>query len=179
MPTHPAPRMPNTAVQYQGIPPTPDRVFVRDLRTFDHKLKIEFDRHARRFVIVRVMPWGAPYLIWVIEAEDGGFRQPDQRDLKALYLADLWRHGGVKERIIKGEQKILDNQVKEEKHAEDTLRDATKDDKLQLRKTFRQASNDGKANSEFRRIENQGPGLTLSQIRAAKAQGIDPWQKTI
>ena len=31
--TNPIHRQPNTTPQYQGIPPVPDRIFVRDLRT--------------------------------------------------------------------------------------------------------------------------------------------------
>ena len=174
--TNPIHRPPNAAPQYQGIPPVPDRIFVRDLRTFDRKLSVQFDRYARRFVIVKEMPWGDPYMIWIVEDDFGGFRQPDQRDIKALYFADLWRHGGVKERVLAGERYAEDHKQKQEKEIDDTFRDATRDDALQLRRTFRQASNDGKANSEFRRVDTQGPGLTLPQIQEARSRGVDPWQ---
>lgn len=137
---------------YQGVPPTPTREFVKELKQFDNKLGIDFSRQLERFVIHRQRAFGDSVIVWVVDAENGGFRHPDQRDLQALYNADLWRHGGVRERVRKGEEYMLSYQENLDRKAREELRDITKDNKIQLRNTIRRATNEGNKGPEFRRI---------------------------
>ena len=156
---------------YQGVTPTPDRVFVRKLKEFDPRLSVEFSREDHRFVITRdaVCPGDAgyrAYKLWVVETAAGNFRQPDERDIYALWLGDLWRHGGVKARIMEGEAEILRRHEKEEKDIDQEFHDITKDNKRQLINTFKKASGEGKYGGEFRRIKVKNKGKTWSEIAA-------------
>jgi len=63
----------------------------------------------------------------------------------------------------------------DERRAKETLREASRDDRRQLKNTWRKACNLGKGNADFRRVEIERKGLTIEQIRAAKASGQDPW----
>ena len=163
---------------YTGVAPVPDWAFVKELKQFDSKLDIVFDRMAERFIIRRDRGWGKPWGVLVIETMDGNFRQPDQRDIKKLWEGDLWKHGGVKEHIRRGEEKMLNHKEKQTKDAEDELRAVTRDNKIQLSNTFRKASNQGSKAPEFRRVEvKNSRALTAEQIRSARQRGVDPWSK--
>jgi len=163
---------------FEGIPPTPDPGFVKRLHDFDPKLEVQFFRQWGRFVIVKPRAYGPAWQILPIEGEDGQFRQPDERDIRLLFYGDLWRHGGVKERVRAGEDHALGQQAKDDKRAETELHEASMDDKRQIRKAYRQALNDGKANSEFERVDIKSKGLTAAQIQAARSTGRDPWAES-
>jgi len=161
---------------YQGIAPEVDPGFKERLKNFDPKLYVAFDRDTHRFAIYRKMPTGTPYKILVVTGVKGEFRQPDQRDIAILHAADLWRKGRLKDFILSSEAKILENMAKEEKEAKDTFREASIDDRIQLRRMYRrEVLNEGKANAEFRRVDLDRKGLTLDEIQKARAQGKDPW----
>lgn len=164
---------------YQGVTPTPDRAFMKDLKQFDSRLDVVFDRMAERFIIRRDRGFGKPWGVLLVETEDGQFRQPDQRDIKRLYAGDLWRHGGVDARVRRGEQYTEDYNNKVTKDAEDDIRALSRENKIQLSNVYRKASNQGSKAPEFRRIEDiRKPGAkTLKEIKAARAAGRDPWTK--
>jgi len=149
---------------YKGIPPSPDPRFMRKLKEYDKKLYFEFDRVLSRFVIRRKVEIREDPKIWIVETEDGRFRQPDERDIAVLYMADLWRRGGVKHRIRVGEQKLLEYERVQEQKMRDELRDVTKDNKYQLRSTFRKATNDGKALSPYRQLLPKAKGKTYKEL---------------
>jgi hypothetical protein len=149
---------------YQGVTPTVDPTFLKKLKEFDPTLTCEFHRGHERFMIQRKATVGPPNNIMIVD-DFTGFRQPDERELAALYAADLWRHGGVTERIRKGEEYMRNYRKREDEKFKEELRDVTKDNKYWLRKTLRQANNDGKANHEFRRIEVKPRGYTVNDLR--------------
>ena len=149
---------------YKGIPPSPDPRFMRKLKEYDKKLYFEFDRALSRFVIRREIIGREDPKIWVVETEDGRFRQPDERDIAVMYMADLWRHGGVKQRVMLGEQKLLEHERIQEQKAKQELREATLDNKYQLRNTYRKAANDGKALPPFRQILPKSKGKTYKEL---------------
>lgn len=164
---------------YQGVPPAVDPSFKNRLREFDPKLEIDFDRETHRFAIYRKMPVGDSFKIMVVAGPEGEFRQPDMRDIAALHGADLWRKGRLRDFVRTSEAKILDNMRKEEKEAEDTFREASIDDRIQLRRMYRrEVLNEGKANAEYRRVDPNQRGLSLEQIKSARAAGKDPWAGT-
>lgn len=163
---------------YQGVTPVPDSTFVKDLKQFDSRLDVTFDRVAERFIIRRDRGWGKPWGVLLVETEDGRFRQPDQRDIKHLWDGDLWRHGGVEARIRRGDVRRDEYEDKLTKDADDELRAITKENKIQLSNTFRKATNQGSKTPEFRRVEvKNSRALTLKEIRTARAAGRDPWAK--
>lgn len=164
---------------FKGVKPTPDPAFVKALKEYDSKLDIIFDRMAERFIIRRQRAYGMPWGVLLVETEDEQFRQPDQRDIKKLYEADLWKNGGVDARIRRGEQTMWDYEEKLERDSKDTFRAMSRENKIQLSNTYRKATNQGSKAPELRRIEDiRKPGaLTLREIRAAKAAGRDPWGK--
>ena len=162
---------------YKGITPTPDSNFLNKLKEFDPQLGVKFFREFSRFVIIKPRAYGPPWQILLIETEDRQFRFPDERDIAALWLGDLWRHGGVEERITQGEERAKAVKSQEEKRAKETLREASRDDRRQLKNTWRKACNLGKGNADFRRVDIEQKGLTIDQIRSAKIQGQDPWAK--
>lgn len=143
---------------YKGVTPAPERRFVKDLKAYDDKLFVEFDRRFERFVIRRKTTLKPYPDIWVVQGEQGEFRQPDQRDMVVLWMADLWKNGGVRKRIEDGEEKILAAREKEEADIAQNFRDATKDNKYQLRNAYRKASNDGKVAPHTRRVDPKPKG---------------------
>lgn len=164
---------------YQGVPPVPDRVFVKDLKQFDSRLDIVFDRVLERFIVRRDRGWGKPWGVLLIETPDRQFRQPDQRDIKRLWEGDLWRHGGVEAHIRRGEERMKAAQEKEMRDAVDEIRQRSREDKVQLSNVWRKATNQGSKAPEFRKLSEIKPSnaLTIDQIRAARSEGRDPWEK--
>jgi hypothetical protein len=161
---------------YQGIPPVPDRQFVEDLQQYDGKLSVEFNRKYSRFVIVREVGLGKKYEILVVQGEDGGFRQPDHRDLKTLGAGDLWRKNQeARDMVRAGEEKMRQLREKQDADNVDDIRYLSRENRIQLHNTFRKASNNGSKAPEFRRVYVKSPGKTLEQIRQARAAGHDPW----
>jgi hypothetical protein len=151
-------------------------VFVRDLREFDPQLRIRFERRFEKFVITKRRAFGDDWNVLVVQTDNGDFRQPDQRDIKKLYDGDLWRHGGVKERIRSGEEKMLAAQPKDIANAEDELKARTRENKIQLSNAYRKTFNDGSKSPEIRRIDVQNPrARTVEQIKSARTAGKDPW----
>jgi hypothetical protein len=164
---------------YKGVPPVPDRAFVKTLKEYDNKLDIVFDRMAERFIIRRQRAFGQPWGVLLVETDDAQFRQPDGRDMRKLYEADLWKNGGVDARIRRGEQTMWDYEEKLERDTREHFRAVSRDNKIQLKNTYRKATNMGSKAPELRKIEEvRKPGaLTLDQIKAARAAGRDPWVK--
>jgi len=162
---------------YQGVTPAPDWAFVKKLREFDSKLQVTFDRRYERFIISKKVAFGSPFGVLAVNDEFGGFRQPDDRDIRTLYNGDLWRHGGVKERIRSGEETLRAHKEKEDRDTTQAFKERSRDDAIQLRNTYRKATNSGSKTPEFRRVDVKSGGKTLEEIRAARAAGQDPWEK--
>lgn len=162
---------------YQGVTPVPDSGFVKDLKAFDPKLRVRFERHMERFVITKRRAFGPDFNVLVVQTDDGEFRQPDRRDLMALWEGDLWRHGGVDARIRRGEEHMQEFQQKQDREIEEESRARTRDSKIQLSNAYRKTFNDGSKAPELRRVELNRRGLTAEQIRSARAAGKDPWNQ--
>jgi len=163
---------------YKGIPPTPNPEFVKDLKVFDPKLDVKFDRISERFVITKSRSFGNPFIVLVVAGAEGEFRQPNQSDIKALHEGDLWRHGGVEARVRKGEEYMRRHRFEEQQKITQELRERSLDDKIQLKNTYRKATNQGSKSPEFQKLPYRNPGLTAAQINKAREAGIDPWAAT-
>ena len=128
---------------------TPDPSFVRTLRGVDPKLGVKFN--GRNFVVTYERPSGDPANIHTVKREDGGFRQPDQRDIDFIRAFDM-QNESCRERLQRLSQRS--EQIREHirAQAKEEIRYATRDSKNQLAKAFLQATNQGKGNASFRRI---------------------------
>ena len=154
---------------YQGIVPSPDSGFKQKLKTFDPTLTVEFDRNVGKFVIKqpRRLRGGQAVALVIENNDDRPWRQPDERDLVMLRAGDF-EHRNHKDRIREGENRILDHQAKQEKEVTDTFREASRDDKIQIKNAYRRALNDGKVGGMFRRVTPKSKGYTVTDRRKVK-----------
>ena len=67
----------------------PDRVFMQRLKELDKKLGCRFVPSHQHFIITYERPIGSPATLMVVKRDDGGFRQPDNRDINTLCKYDL------------------------------------------------------------------------------------------
>lgn len=130
--------------------PEPERSFMRDLRNIDNKLGVKFN--GDHFVITYQRPYGEPVNIHRVKADDGGFRQPDRRDLSVIKGGDLAEGEKLENRLKKRAyaSECMRREAREKAASE--IRDITKDNRNQLVKKFTQKLNLSKGNSAFRRV---------------------------
>lgn len=129
----------------------PDRVFMHRLKTLDKRLGCYFNDNHNHFVVTYQRPVGSPAEIMLVENNQGGFRQPDSREINTLCEFDTHRTD-IKDRLQKGASYMEKYREKQDKEIRDSLREATLDDKQQLKSSYAKATNDGKCNSAFRRV---------------------------
>lgn len=128
----------------------PDRTFMKDLKFLDRRLDVKFN--GQHFIITFDRGHGDPVNIWVVKDEDGGFRQPDSRDLAALHRGDLAKMK-PDEYLRMISQHFEEYREKTKAKFRQEMRDRTKDDQRQLKEAFRQVVlGDPKANATFRRV---------------------------
>ena len=135
--------------------PEPDRSFLRDLRNMDRRLGTKFN--GEHFVVTYQRPFGEPVNVLRVRAEDGGFRQPDKRDLAIIKGGDLAEGPKMESRLREAAYKAERIRETDKRKAHENIRDMTKDSKNQLTTAFIQATNQGKGNATFRRIDHK-PG---------------------
>lgn len=144
----------------------PDRVFLERLKALDPKLDCVFNRNSERFVITYRRALGDPVPVIQVISKDGGFRFPDNRDLKALNEADTHRIS-VKERFQRTAQYMEDYRKRKKKEAKEQIRDMTKDGKIQLSQRLSRLAGFSKGNSAFRRILPRKRGKTIDELQNA------------
>ena len=133
--------------------PEVDRSFLRDLKSMDRRLGTKFN--GQNFIVTYRRPFGEPVNIYCIKADNGGFRQPDKRDLMVIKGGDL-AEGVSMDIRLKQRAYASELMTREAKRkAKENIRDMTKDDKRQLAKAFIQRTNLSKGNSTFRRIDHK------------------------
>jgi hypothetical protein len=130
--------------------PVVDRSFLRDLKNLDKRLGAKFN--GRNFVITYERGYGEPVNIHLVRDANGGFRQPDKRDLGILKGGDLAEGDSMDSRLKK--RAYLSEKMREKARADakDNIRHMTKDGKNQLAKVIAQKTNSSKGNAAFRRI---------------------------
>lgn len=131
--------------------PEIDRGFLKNLKALDKRLGTKFN--GNNFVITYDRGHGEPVNVLLVKRDDGGFRQPDRRELEALKKGDLATgesmHIRLKKMAYASDQMRAD--IRRKHH--ENIRNMTKDDKNQLAKVFLQRTNQGKGNATFRRID--------------------------
>jgi len=142
--------------------PTVDRSFARDLKTLDRRLGCKFN--GNQFVVTYERGYGEPANVHLVKGDDGGFRQPDHRDIEALRKGDQ-ENFRMKDHLDKMAYTYTLIQRKMREKVKDEIKGMTRDNKRQLINAFAKAANDRKANSTFRRINLKRKGKTIEEIR--------------
>jgi len=137
---------------FEGMTPVPDRTFVKKLKGLDKRLDCVFSRRHEKFMVTYARPTGTPSEIILVGKNEHGHRQPDQRDYAKLIEGDLARKS-VRERELEFVSYYSSYKEKQEREVEDTLHEATVDNRRQLMNTYTREFNLGKGNSTFRRID--------------------------
>lgn len=145
-------------VLYEGIPPVPDRGFIRKLKEISQKLDCEFSREYGKFVITAKGEISGRYELFMVEGDEGGgFRYPDNRDIAMVRKADRYVKSR-RQRIREAEEYMRTHREKENKRESDEIRNRTKDDKIQLARAYTKAANLGKWESTFRKVDTRPKG---------------------
>ncbi len=133
--------------------PQCDRSFSRDLKTLDRRLGTKFN--GEHLVVTYDRGYGEPVNIYRVKADDGGFRQPDRRDLEIIKGGDLNNGDRMETRLKKlaYASELMRREMR--RKSREMIRDHIKDDKNQLRRWVIDRSNSSKGNAEFRRIAHK------------------------
>lgn len=143
---------------YEGITPVPDRGFMRKLKEYNKNLDCKFCRKRGKFVITHKGEISGQYDVAIVEGDEGGgFRYPDNRDIRTIYEADRY-HKSRRQRERDAVEYMRKYREDEEKREADKIRDMTKDGKRQLMRTYTKAFNLGKCESTFRKINARPRG---------------------
>jgi hypothetical protein len=143
--------------------PAIDSSFMKDLKLMDKKLDIKFN--GKNFVVVYKRPYGEPANIHLIKAKDGGFRQPDKRDLIFIRSGDL-ESDRLKDRLDRLSRHCEDIRRDMRRKGKEEISAMTRDNKRQLVNAFVKGNNLGKGNSTFRRVNTKRKGKTIGEIRS-------------
>ena len=151
---------------YEGITPVVPREFVKKLKHIDKGLDCKFDRNQSRFIITQTGKISGQVPLFRVEGDDGGgYRYPDDRDIKAVNDADMHRRG-YRNAMREGEIMMEKQNARKTKDVEDTFRELTVDNKIQIANTWTKALRLGKGNSAFRRITpKSSEGFTVNDNR--------------
>jgi len=130
----------------------PDTSFLRKLKRLDPNLGCKYEPGHEHFVITYRRAVGQPVPVMLIEDGGGGFRWPDDRDIRKLEESDTHRVP-VKDRLRMLSKYFEEDREHRRRKAKENIRDMTKDNRIQLTRAFAKAANQGgKHNSQFRRI---------------------------
>ena len=113
----------------------PDRSFLNELKRADKRLDCRFN--GKFFVLTYERPCGGSVPIMSVRGENGGFRQPDQRDIMKVKESDLSREDYREKfmRMGKMSEYIKEQTERKQKRAAE-IRNMTKDGKRQLRRAY-------------------------------------------
>ena len=131
--------------------------FMRDLKRIDDRLDLWWSKNIERWVIVYHIPYKTTVNILVVETKDNGFRQLCDIDLEILHDGDMSREKN-KDHIKRVAEYMLDERLADRRRARESIRDMTKDNKIQLMQRFARINGGGKCNSAFRRINLASKG---------------------
>lgn len=138
----------------------PDRIFLKDIKQLDSKLDCHYEREHGHFVITYDRAAGGSVPILLVEGQDGGFRQPDRREILKLKKSDIQRVS-MEDQLKAAASYMEKERDKTRRNARDNIRNMTKDDKHQLASKFARLDR-GKHNSIFRRVGNKPKGKVFN-----------------
>lgn len=135
----------------------PERGFLRSLKNLDRRLDCVFRPEHEHFVITYDRGYGEPVNLHLVKTDDGGFRQPDNRDLKIIYDGDNSNRNPRLE-LEKKAQYMYEVRERDKQKSKELIRDLTKDNKIQLRNVYDKAHGVGKKKAAFRPITYRPKG---------------------
>lgn len=145
-------------VKYEGIPPVPDSGFICKLKKISPKLDCEFSREHGKFVITCQAEISGRYELFMVEGDEGGgFRYPDNRDIRTVQEADRYVKSR-RQRERESAEYMRKWREDEDRREESEIRDRTKDGRRQLMKAYTKAFNLGKCESTFRKVKTRPKG---------------------
>lgn len=139
----------------------PERGFLRNLKNLDRRLDCVFRPEHGHFVVVYDRGWGEPVNLLLVKTDDGSFRQPDNRELKALSDGDMEKQR-LSDKLAKTAQHMYEVRERDQRKAGELIRDLTKDNKIQLRNVYDQAHGQGKKKAAFRQIAYKPKGQVFN-----------------
>jgi len=136
-----------------------DRGFMEQLKAMDERLGACFDPDAEKILITYRRASGQDVPVYIVQTEEGEFRQPDGRDLQALRESD-GENITPKQRIEKTAKYFEEYQAKQRNATRAMILERTLDDKHQLRRTVNQIYNraSGKAGQHVRKLSPRARG---------------------
>lgn len=136
---------------------TPERGFMKNLKNLDRRLDCVFRPEHGHFVLTYQRPYGEPVNLHLVKRDDGGFRQPDMRDLKVIYDGDMTNKKPEIE-IAKRAYELLSVRDESMKKSKENIRLMTRDDRIQLMNAFQKAHGVGKNKAAFRPVTYKPKG---------------------
>jgi len=128
----------------------PDRAFMKELTSLDRRLSVKFN--GSNFVICYDRGHGEPVNVLRVKRDDGGFRQPDRRDLELLKQGDLANGDSMNRRLDKLAYASYELREKIRKTHSDNIKNMTKDDKHFLMNKIGKVAGQGKPRPAFRPV---------------------------
>jgi hypothetical protein len=147
--------------------PEIDRSFARDLKILDRRLGTKFN--GENFVVTYDRGYGEPVNVYRVKADDGGFRQPDRRDLECIKGGDLNNGDRMETRLKKMSYASEQMRKRIRENTRSEIRDMTKDSKTQLKRWVNDRANMGKGNAEFRRVPHKPRKNVVRTIESSSA----------
>lgn len=130
---------------------TPERGFMKNLKQLDKRLDCVFRPEHEHFVITYKRNYGEPVNLHLVKADDGGFRQPDMRDIAFISDGDM-NNRRVQDRLQEVSRYLEETRAKDKANRQDNIRHQTKLDKIQLMDAFNRAYGAGKKSPAFRKV---------------------------
>ena len=130
---------------------------MKNLKNLDRRLDCVFRPEHGHFVLTYQRPYGEPVNLHLVKRDDGGFRQPDMRDLKVIYDGDMTNKKPEIE-IAKRAYELLSVRDESIKKSKENIRLMTRDDRIQLMNAFQKAHGVGKNKAAFRPVTYKPKG---------------------
>jgi len=123
---------------------------MKELKTLDRRLSVKFN--GANFVVTYDRGYGDPVNVLRVKRDDGGFRQPDRRDLELLKKGDLASGDSMNKRLDKLAYASYELREKIRKTHSENIKNMTKDDKHFLMNKIGKVSGQGKPRPAFRQV---------------------------
>jgi hypothetical protein len=143
---------------FHGLTPSVPSGFLKDLKAYNKDLDCKFCRKRGRFVLTHKGDLSGEYEVAIVEGDEGGgYRYPDNRDIRTIYEADRY-HRSRKQRERESAEYMRKYRDDEDNREASEIRDRTKDGRRQLMKAYTKAYNLGKCESTFRKVKLRPKG---------------------
>jgi len=102
--------------------PTPQKGFIKELKSIDSKLDVKWNTHFHRYMIYHTDIHNRKYIVMKIQYKDGSYKPLDQRTIQSLKYSNYLRGERPQELLYKIDR---ENELLEQKKLKD-IRDNAK-----------------------------------------------------